>query len=577
MHGKRYDMGCLRYVFIIALLTNYSSFFNDLSADDRDSRVRSEKESRRLSDEGRKATRTRLDRAPHEDVDDDDHDKKKNEKDKKNKPKKAPPKKEVGKSNGVVSLPNLKSAFATPEQLQLGIMLGKALFWDQQIGSGNGGNYACASCHYSAGADAQADRVLAGTFQSPSSPNITRGSLGVRYANFIALRMESLGSEEVSSGREVFTEEGDYAITDRNAPPSVDSDSIHNFWDGRANYIFNGVDITGIPVPLSTKSAGKTIVQIAEASQASQAVGPCLSPAEMSADGRTFADIGYKMCHSIPLRYQSGDVAEELNELGLRTSDGYLRLIQAAFSDGPLDILISDGTSGVTTTVQNPQGEIEERLVSITEENFAAFFGVAVGLYEQTLVSVPRKSATKKQVKAFEEMRCNKCHYVDGRSHAVIGDVGQRPFSATGVAPLRVDAGVEEADQNLESLAPNFDADPDEGQFKSTHLFNLTLTAPYFHDGSAETLEEMMDFYVRGGDFNKRNVDSHVRELDVSAGEYKQVLKLMKQLTDPRIEAGLPPFSHPSLSIPLGDGREVVLSASDEGLGGLHYTVQTSN
>ena len=100
MHGKRYDRGCLRYLFIIALLTNYSSYSSDLSADDRDSRVRSEKESRRLSDEGRKATRTRLDRAPHKDVDDGDHDKKKNEKDKKNKPKKAPRRKRSANQMG---------------------------------------------------------------------------------------------------------------------------------------------------------------------------------------------------------------------------------------------------------------------------------------------------------------------------------------------------------------------------------------------------------------------------------------------------------------------------------------------
>ena len=156
----------------------------------------------------------------------------------------------------------------------------------------------------------------------------------------------------------------------------------------------------------------------------------------------------------------------------------------------------------------------------------------------------------------------------------MIGDVGSTPFSATGVAPLRVDAGVEIADLNLDSEVPNYDADPGEGQFKSTHLFNLPLTGPYFHDGSAETLEEMMVFYVRGGDFNQKNVHSHVRELDVTKKEYRLVLKLMKQLTDPRIEAGEPPFDHPSLTIPLHDGREVYLAPADAGRGSLHYTVR---
>ena len=482
-------------------------------------------------------------------------------------------------SGGRIFLPNVSASFATEEQRQLGFLLGKALYWDEQVGSGNGGNYACASCHYSAGADSQKDRVISGTIAAgeSESPNTIRGSLGVRYAEFLALTMDDVAGQEVSAGTELFTQLGAYAITDRNAPPAVDSNSIHNFWDGRANYVFNGVDITGRPVPIPTAGGGSCTLQIAEASQASQAVGPCLSPAEMSADGRNFADVGYKIRHAIPLRYQSGNVVDELAEMGLRGPSGYAELIDAAFSGGPLNCFLSDEATSITTTVQTSDGQIEERLVSISELNFAVFFGVAVALYEQSLVTIPEKFPTSSQIEAFEAMRCEKCHYVDGRSHAVIGDVGPTPFSATGVAPLRVDAGVEVDDLNLDSEAPNYDADPGEGQFKSTHLFNLPLTGPYFHDGSAETLEEMMDFYVRGGDFNQRNVHSHVRELDVSKREYRLVLELMRQLTDPRIESGEPPFDHPSLTIPLHDGREVYLAPSDEGLGGLHYTVRPAS
>ncbi|MEE2938191.1 MAG: cytochrome c peroxidase [Planctomycetota bacterium] len=479
----------------------------------------------------------------------------------------------------VVNLANLNATVATQEQLELARLLGKALYWDQQVGSGNGGLYACASCHYSAGADSQADRVLAGTLPRGynGSPNTIRGSLGVRYAEFLGLKLENLDGEEVSRGIEVFTPPGEYAVTDRNAPPAVDSDSTHNFWDGRANYVFNGVNITGAPIVIPTRGGGSAFLQIAESSQASQAVGPCLSPAEMSADGRQFSDIGYKLRHAIPLRYQTGDVVEELGALGLLHGRGYAELIDAAFADGPLEIFLSDEPSGVKTIVETPSGDVEEREVSLSELNFAIFFGTAVALYEQTLVTIPARPPTRAQIEAFKEMRCDKCHYVDGRSHAVIGDVGNRPFSATGVAPLRVDAGVQEDDQNLDSIVPNFDADAGEGQFKSTHLFNLPLTAPYFHDGSATTLEEMMDFYVRGGDFNQRNVDSHVRELDVSKREYKLVLRLMKQLTDPRIERGEPPFSHPSLVLPLPDQREVYLAPSGIGLGGLHYTVRNTD
>ena len=211
-----------------------------------------------------------------------------------------------------VSLPDISSAFATPEQAELGRFLGKALFWDVQVGSGNGAQMACASCHYQAGADSHPARIEAGTMKPgdpghSGSPNIIRGSLGVRAANFIAIAVSSDENGEVGVAREEFTEAGDFFITGANAPAAVDSDSIHNFWDGRANNTFNGVDISGVPTPLPS-SDGTAIVQIDNASQASQAVGPVLSTVEMHAAGRTFPEVGFKMCCVTPLAEQYGDV-----------------------------------------------------------------------------------------------------------------------------------------------------------------------------------------------------------------------------------------------------------------------------
>ncbi len=39
----------------------------------------------------------------------------------------------------------------------------------------------------------------------------------------------------------------------------------------------------------------------------------------------------------------------------------------------------------------------------------------------------------------------------------------------------------------------------DAGAFKAVTLRNITLTAPYMHDGSMQTLEEVLDFYFEGG------------------------------------------------------------------------------
>ena len=37
------------------------------------------------------------------------------------------------------------------------------------------------------------------------------------------------------------------------------------------------------------------------------------------------------------------------------------------------------------------------------------------------------------------------------------------------------------------------------GAFRTPGLKDIELTAPYFHDGSAETLESVMDYYIEGG------------------------------------------------------------------------------
>jgi len=59
-----------------------------------------------------------------------------------------------------------------------------------------------------------------------------------------------------------------------------------------------------------------------------------------------------------------------------------------------------------------------------------------------------------------------------------------------------------------------------EGAFKAPSLRNVELTGPYFHTGSYLTLRQVVDFYMRGGDFpitNAENRDPHIVELDEQA------------------------------------------------------------
>jgi len=59
--------------------------------------------------------------------------------------------------------------------------------------------------------------------------------------------------------------------------------------------------------------------------------------------------------------------------------------------------------------------------------------------------------------------------------------------------------------------------DPDDrGRFKTPTLRGVRLTAPYMHDGSIATLDELIEFYTRGGNQND-NLDPQLRPLQLTA------------------------------------------------------------
>ena len=100
----------------------------------------------------------------------------------------------------------------------------------------------------------------------------------------------------------------------RNAPTVINAVfNFDNFWDGRASFIFNGVNPFGFRDRLSTlKQAdnngnGKLFdvyLRVTNSSLASQAVGPTTSNFEMSFENRTFPDVGKKMLSIRPLAKQ---------------------------------------------------------------------------------------------------------------------------------------------------------------------------------------------------------------------------------------------------------------------------------
>lgn len=72
----------------------------------------------------------------------------------------------------------------------------------------------------------------------------------------------------------------------------------------------------------------------------------------------------------------------------------------------------------------------------------------------------------------------------------------------------------------------------DMGRFKAPSLRNVGVTAPYMHDGSIATLEEVLDHYVAGGRAPSSLQDPLIVPLTVTADERADVIAFLLSLTD---------------------------------------------
>ncbi|HEY5998837.1 MAG TPA: hypothetical protein VI078_05975, partial [bacterium] len=98
------------------------------------------------------------------------------------------------------------------------------------------------------------------------------------------------------------------------------------------------------------------------------------------------------------------------------------------------------------------------------------------------------------------------------------------------------------------------------GSFKAAPLRNVELTGPYFHNGGKLTLRQVVDFYVRGGDFpmtnasdrdfNMVNMNVEVQS-NLSEAEKVALVDFLLELTDERNRFDRAPFDHPEVFVPL--------------------------
>jgi len=86
--------------------------------------------------------------------------------------------------------------------------------------------------------------------------------------------------------------------------------------------------------------------------------------------------------------------------------------------------------------------------------------------------------------------------------------------------------GKEPADLGRFNITKN---DGDRGRFKTPTLRGAALTAPYMHDGSLKTLEEVVEFYNKGGQANP-HLDPIMEPLKLSPDDVQALVEFLKIL-----------------------------------------------
>ena len=84
--------------------------------------------------------------------------------------------------------------------------------------------------------------------------------------------------------------------------------------------------------------------------------------------------------------------------------------------------------------------------------------------------------------------------------------------------------------------------------FRTPTLRNITETAPYMHDGSLHTLEEVVDFYDNGGHQNEL-LSPLIKKLNLTKKEKHQLIDFMKTLTGENLNL----IVLDAISTPVGD------------------------
>ena len=139
------------------------------------------------------------------------------------------------------------------------------------------------------------------------------------------------------------------------------------------------------------------------------------------------------------------------------------------------------------------------------------------------------ESAVRGKVLFFsEKANCTACHVGPNLSDEKYHNLG-----------VGMDVGKPDAGRFAVTKDKN-----DTGAFKTPTIRNVGKTAPYMHDGSQKTLEEVVEWYAKGGHPNAQLSDK-IKKLDLTDQDKKDLVEFMHSVTGalPKVETGRLPQS----------------------------------
>ena len=381
--------------------------------------------------------------------------------------------------------------------------LGKTLFWDEQMSSTR--TVACGTCHRPAKGGSDPRTAIGDPRSTNPGPDGQFGTLDDIFGSPGVPRNYADGTYGFDPIFGVHEQ-----VTGRKAPSYLNaaySSPNGIFWDGRALDSFRD--------PLSN-----AVLLPEVAALESQSVGPPVSSAEMGHLNRDWTQVAARIQASKPLALAANIPAGLAAWIGNRT---YPELFQEAF-----------GTTEVTPA----------RIAMAIATHERTVFSDVTPL-DRSLYGIEPLTASESNGRSiFLGLKCDFCH-----TGPLMTD---HQFHNIGVRPQSDDAGR----FNVTGV------EDDRSAFKTPNLRNLELRAPYMHNGGLRSIEDIVEFYNRGGDFDAPNINRGViHELNLTSAQKADLVAFLKRpLTDQRVRNETPPFDRPHLytesnHVPVISGR----------------------